>query len=81
MMKLRTTNMLKLWRTQSAARTKRKRTRRRRPEKMIVVEWQPGSEKKTKLVKCRNEMQARPRPCPDGLKWVAIAESIQTSHM
>ena len=46
MMKLRTTNMLKSWRTQSAARTKRKRTRRRRTEKMIVVEWQPGSEKK-----------------------------------
>ena len=45
MMKLRTANKLKLWTTQSAARTKRTRTRSSRREKMTVVEWQPGSEK------------------------------------
>ena len=46
MMKLTTAKMLKLWTTQRPARMKSTRTRNRRTEKMTVVEWRPGSEKK-----------------------------------
>ena len=50
MMKLTTAKMLKLWTTQRPASMKRMRTRSRRKrsrrtEKMTVVEWRPGSEK------------------------------------
>ena len=60
MMKLTTAKMLKLWTTQRPARMKSTRTRSRRTEKMTVVEWRPGSEKKlfnAKFVKLGN-----PRP-------------------
>ena len=48
MMKLKTAKILKLWTMHSPARMKRRRMRSRRMEKMAVVEWQPGSEKKIK---------------------------------
>ena len=44
-MKLKTAKMLKLLTMQSTPKTKSRRTRSRRTEKMTVVEWQPDSEK------------------------------------